>query len=116
MATNNSLHGARQAPEAETDRAEQTHTSGATVIAEQIDTVDMDAGATNGSVPLQITMIVISAFAIVLVGSFVTLAVSMFVTPSDPTSVQIILTMFTTVVGFLGGLFTPVPRSRNRRV
>ncbi|HEY0606270.1 MAG TPA: hypothetical protein VGD58_25330 [Herpetosiphonaceae bacterium] len=114
MATNHSQRGMRQARRA--GREQQTHTSGATVIADQIDTVDVDAGATNPGVPLYITIIVIGAFAIVLVGSFVTLAISMFVTPSDSANVQIILTMFTTVVGFLGGLFTPVPRNRNRKI
>jgi hypothetical protein len=55
-------------------------------------------------------LIVIAAFAVVLVGSFITLAISVFVAPSSGgTSGQIILTMFTSVVGFLAGLFAPSP-------
>jgi hypothetical protein len=54
--------------------------------------------------------IVIGAFAVVLVGAFVTLAISVFVAPAaSGTSGQVILTMFTTVVGFLAGLFTTNP-------
>lgn len=60
----------------------------------------------------QLWLIVIVAFAIVLVGSFFTLAISVFVAPSaGGTSGQVILTLFTTVVGFLAGLFTPSPVS-----
>lgn len=55
-------------------------------------------------------LIVIAAFAVVLVGSFITLAISVFVAPSaGGTSGQVILTMFTSVVGFLAGLFAPSP-------
>lgn len=55
-------------------------------------------------------VISITAFAVVLVGSFITLAISVFVAPSaGGTSGQVILTMFTSVVGFLAGLFVPSP-------
>jgi hypothetical protein len=54
--------------------------------------------------------IVIMAFAIVLVGAFATLAISVFLAPvANGTSGQVILTVFTTVVGFLAGLFTTNP-------
>lgn len=55
-------------------------------------------------------LIIISGFAIVLVGSFLTLAISVFVaSPERSTSAQMILTVFTAVVGFLAGLFAPSP-------
>jgi hypothetical protein len=58
----------------------------------------------------QLWKIVIWSFAVVLVGSFVTLALSVFLTiPQGATSPQIILTVFTSVVGFLAGLFAPSP-------
>jgi hypothetical protein len=54
--------------------------------------------------------IVIYAFSIILVGSFVTLALNVFWAPvSGGTSGQVILTMFTSAVGFLAGLFVPSP-------
>lgn len=53
--------------------------------------------------------IVVGAFALVLVGSFFVLAASVFYTQSVNTSVQIILTVFTSVAGFLVGLFVPSP-------
>jgi hypothetical protein len=61
-----------------------------------------------------IWLIVISAFSIVLVGSFLTLAVSVFVAGTDGTTGQVILTMFTSVVGFLAGIFVPSPGRPDR--
>ena len=59
---------------------------------------------------IKVWKIVIWAFSIVLVGSFLTLAISVFVPPATGgTSGQMILTVFTTVVGFLAGLFSPSP-------
>ena len=59
-------------------------------------------------------LIVIWGFVIVLVGSFFTLAVSVFVAPPEnATSGQLILTIFTSVVGFLAGLFAPSPVTKN---
>jgi hypothetical protein len=54
--------------------------------------------------------IVISAFAIVLVGGFIALALGVFL-PIQEKGVkpELILTTFTSVVGFLAGLFTPSP-------
>jgi hypothetical protein len=71
-------------------------------------------GTTMGSPPEEakktLWLIVISGFAIVLVGSFLTLAISVFVAPAQgATSGQLILTVFTSVVGFLAGLFAPSP-------
>lgn len=55
-------------------------------------------------------MIVVIAFSVVLVGAFVTLAVGVFVAPGkSKVSPELILTTFTTVVGFLAGLFAPSP-------
>jgi hypothetical protein len=61
----------------------------------------------------RIWTIVISAFAVVLVGSFLTLALPVIRGAGqgavDQTTSQIVLTVFTSVVGFLGGLFAPSP-------
>jgi hypothetical protein len=53
--------------------------------------------------------VVVCAFAVVLVGSFIALAASVFVPGAMETRAQMIMTLFTTVVGFLGGLFMPSP-------
>ena len=59
-------------------------------------------------------LIVVSAFALVLVGGFVTLALGVFLTPAqDGVKPELILTTFTSVVGFLAGLFVPSPTNRN---
>lgn len=59
-------------------------------------------------------MIVVSAFAVVLVGGFIALAVGVFI-PIQANGVkpELILTTFTSVVGFLAGLFTPSPVGRS---
>jgi hypothetical protein len=58
-------------------------------------------------------LVVISAFAVVLVGSFVTLAIAVFRTQNSNTvnlvKPELVLSMFTSVVGFLAGLFVPSP-------
>jgi ABC-type uncharacterized transport system permease subunit len=60
----------------------------------------------------RIWLIVVCAFAVVLLGSFATLAVSVFTPVAEGgTSGQTILAVFTSVVGFLAGLFTPSPAS-----
>lgn len=73
--------------------------------------------AANGGLPPpnpetrdKLWKIVVTAFAIVLVGSFIALAVGVFA-PIQAKGVkpELILTTFTTVVGFLAGLFTPSP-------
>ena len=57
--------------------------------------------------------IVVVAFSLVLVGAFATLAIGVFVAPSQGgVTPELILTTFTTVVGFLAGLFAPSPGSR----
>ena len=57
--------------------------------------------------------IVIGAFAVVVVGSFVVLAVGVFLKPAEGgVNGELILAMFTSVVGFLAGLFTPSPAQR----
>ena len=58
--------------------------------------------------------IVVTAFAIVLVGGFVALALGVFL-PIRENGVkpELILTTFTSVVGFLAGLFTPSPVARS---
>lgn len=51
-------------------------------------------------------LIVVVAFSLVLVGGFATLAVGVFFKDVKP---ELILTTFTSVVGFLAGLFVPSP-------
>jgi nucleoside recognition membrane protein YjiH len=59
-------------------------------------------------------LIVVVAFAIVMVGSFLTMAISAFYPSTSATGIQIVLTTFSSVVSFLAGLFTPNPMdSRN---
>lgn len=67
-------------------------------------------GGPNPETRDKLWTIVISAFAIVLVGGFIALAVGVFV-PIQAKGVkpELILTTFTSVVGFLAGLFTPSP-------
>ena len=66
-------------------------------------------GRPSGRVSDRIWLIAVCAFATVLVGSFLTLAISVFVRVQDATSAQVMLTVFTAVLGFLAGLFTPSP-------
>ena len=54
-------------------------------------------------------LIVVAAFAIVLAGSFVTLSLGVFIQTSGDVNPALVLTMFTSVVGFLAGLFVPSP-------
>lgn len=54
-------------------------------------------------------LIVVSGFSVVLVGSFVTLAFGVFKPSPGEVTPELILTMFTSVVGFLAGLFVPSP-------
>ena len=56
----------------------------------------------------KIWIIVITAFAVVLVGSFLTLAAGIILQIAS-SNLQVILTVFTTVTGFLAGLFTTSP-------
>lgn len=69
------------------------------------------AGLSNPSDKVRdgLWLIVIWGFAIVMVGSFLTLAISVFTVSNDNTLPQVVLTVFTTVVGFLSGLFAPSP-------
>ncbi len=57
--------------------------------------------------------VVVQAFAIVLVGSFFTLALGVFLPQKGIVEPAIVLSMFTSVVGFLAGLFVPSPATRN---
>ena len=56
-------------------------------------------------------LIIIFSFAIVLVGTFVSLAIGVLVLDKSSANadLQILLTMFTGVVAFLAGLLTPGP-------
>lgn len=55
----------------------------------------------------RIWMVVVSASAVVLVGPFFTLAISVFVPRVRGTSGRFILTVFTTISGFLAGCLPP---------
>ncbi|MGO8880170.1 MAG: hypothetical protein ACLPVO_00425 [Desulfomonilaceae bacterium] len=61
----------------------------------------------------RIWLIVVYAFAIVLVGSALALVVSVLFLPpqGEKASPQLLLTVFTAAAGFLGGLFVPSPAS-----
>jgi hypothetical protein len=61
-------------------------------------------------------MLVVCSFCIVFVGSFGALVVCVFTElPKDNrASPEILLATFTTVVGFLAGLFVPAPTSGSR--
>jgi hypothetical protein len=60
--------------------------------------------------------IAVYAFAIVMVGAFVVLAVGVFLQkPDDPVvSGDILLSIFTASVGFFAGLFAPSPGSQQK--
>ena len=58
-------------------------------------------------------LIVVAGFAFVLTGSFITLAVGVFVPAAGKVTPELVLTMFTSVVGFLAGLFVPSPINNN---
>lgn len=64
-----------------------------------------------------IWLIVIGAFSLVLVGAALVLGLGVFSEISDATKqvtrTDTILTVFTTVVGFLAGLLSPSPLGRN---
>jgi hypothetical protein len=72
--------------------------------------LNADLPSPDGRTPSVLWLLVVTSFCVVLVGAFATLAVSMFlVPPAGGTKAEIVLTMFTTVVGFLAGLFVPSP-------
>jgi hypothetical protein len=64
--------------------------------------------------PNLLWVIVVLAFAFVLVGSFATIALAMFKAPANGALAkpELVLTMFTSVVGFLAGLFVPSPAGK----
>jgi hypothetical protein len=64
-----------------------------------------------------IWIMVIAAFSLVLVGSFATIAIAMFRgVPKDAAATpELVLSMFTSVIGFLAGLFVPSPIGRGIR-
>jgi len=70
--------------------------------------------APSGGTRDRLWLIVISAFSFVLIASFVTLAIAVFHSkPQTPiASGELILTMFTSAVGFLAGLFVPSPAGK----
>ncbi|AUD06115.1 hypothetical protein [Spirosoma pollinicola] len=65
----------------------------------------------SGQIRDRIWMVVIWAFVILIVGSFIALSISLF-TPEktpDEARVQIMVTVFTTAAAFLTGLLAPSP-------
>lgn len=69
-------------------------------------------GPTNN----KIWIIIVSAFAFVMVGSAIVLGIGVFIEVTDVTKrvakSDTILTLFTTVVGFLAGLLAPSPAKK----
>ncbi len=53
--------------------------------------------------------IVVVSFAFILAGAFLTLALGVFFEAKGKVNPELILTMFTSVIGFLAGLFVPSP-------
>jgi hypothetical protein len=68
-------------------------------------------GSPDGKTSDTLWLIIVLSFAIVLVGTFVSLAIGVLVLgkSSANAELQILLTMFTGVVAFLAGLLTPSP-------
>jgi hypothetical protein len=56
-----------------------------------------------------IWLIVVTSFAVVMVGSAIALLASMFVPAVGPTRPELVLTLFTGATGFLGGLLVQRP-------
>ncbi len=82
----------------------EPHAAQMLVSTDQREEVVEHIGTPHPSIVNHLWLIVIVAFAIVLVGSFLTLAWT-----AEP---DVMLTIFMSVVGFLAGLFTPSPSSR----
>lgn len=70
----------------------------------------MRVGEPDPTTSNRVWLIIIWAFAVVMIGAVVAMSVSMFVAPvKDGTKPETLLTVFTTVTAFLGGLFAPSP-------
>jgi hypothetical protein len=67
------------------------------------------------SVNDRLWLVVVSVFSFVLVGSFLTLAVGVFIPASGAVKIELVFAAFTSVVGFLAGLFAPSPMSTRAR-
>jgi hypothetical protein len=52
---------------------------------------------------------VVGAFSTVLIGSFLTLAIGVYVPAQGKVTPELVLSLFTSVVGFLAGVFVPSP-------
>lgn len=67
----------------------------------------------------RIWLIIVTSFACVLLGAFLSLAANVFLAmfrvqaPTDSANLQLLLTMFTSAVGFLAGLLVPSPARNN---
>lgn len=85
-------------------------------IAENVAAAANGIGGPNSATRDKLWTIVISAFSIVLVGGFIALAIGVFA-PIQEKGVkpELILTTFTSVVGFLAGLFTPSPVAKGNK-
>jgi hypothetical protein len=60
-------------------------------------------------------VIVLSAFSLVLMGTAATIAIGMFTGPAaGATKPELVLTMFTSVVGFMAGVFVPSPADSSK--
>lgn len=82
--------------------------------ADQLKKIAAAIGTPSQSAADRLWLIVVIAFSTVLVGGFITLAFGMFLPPaSNGVKPELILTTFTSVVGFLAGLFVPSPAGQN---
>lgn len=97
-------------PEAQKALIETATEMPATVKKEVVEALGGTLGPPNDDTRNFLWKLVVSAFVIVLVGSFGTLAWAVFNPPvSEDVKPEIILSLFTSVVGFLAGLFVPSP-------
>lgn len=60
-------------------------------------------------------LIVISAFAFVMIGAFLALAATIFLPPRDTGNAQMVLAIFSSSVSFLAGLFANNPLEERAR-
>jgi hypothetical protein len=67
------------------------------------------------SVNDRLWLIVVSVFAFVLAGAFLTLALGVFIPANGKVKVELVFATFTSVVGFLAGLFAPSPLATRPR-
>ncbi|HEV8630697.1 MAG TPA: hypothetical protein VGV61_10300 [Thermoanaerobaculia bacterium] len=81
---------------------------------EQEAAVDSAMPRPDAPIRNKLWMMVVQGFTFVLVGSFAALAIGVFLPAKGEVKPELILSMFTSVVGFLAGLFVPSPAASRR--